>query len=119
MLHQFDKVKMQESSRPGESHPQALTEPYVRLSSHTALHVPHKLPSLHKLLVSSHYWLTINFILGHVSPFAPFPLQKTSSLLRADSAPVLRIGTLILMGPPLGFSPLSSERQVPTFHTRA
>jgi hypothetical protein len=51
MLHQFDKVKMQESSRPGESHPQALTEPYVRLSSHTALHVPHKLPSLHKLLV--------------------------------------------------------------------
>ncbi len=40
-----------ESSRPGESHPQALTEPYVRLSSHTALHVPHKLPSLHKLLV--------------------------------------------------------------------
>jgi hypothetical protein len=41
----------QESSRPGESHPQALTEPYVRLSSHTALHVPHELPSLHKLLV--------------------------------------------------------------------
>jgi hypothetical protein len=25
MLPQFDKVKMQESSRPGESHPQALT----------------------------------------------------------------------------------------------
>jgi hypothetical protein len=28
-----------ESSRPGESHPQALTESYVTLSCHTALHV--------------------------------------------------------------------------------
>ena len=26
-----------ESSSPGESHPQALTEPYVKLSPHTAL----------------------------------------------------------------------------------
>ena len=51
MLSQILYYKTQESSRPGESHPQALTEPYVRLSSHTALHVPHKLPSLHKLLV--------------------------------------------------------------------
>ena len=48
---QLAGIKTIESSRPGESHPQALTEPYVRLSSHTALHVPHKLPSLHKLLV--------------------------------------------------------------------
>ena len=39
------------SSRPRELPPQALTEPYVRLSPHTALHVPCKLPSLHKSLV--------------------------------------------------------------------
>ncbi|MDP3361302.1 MAG: hypothetical protein Q8S52_04165, partial [Methylobacter sp.] len=32
------------SSRPRELPPQALTEPYVRLSPHTALHVPCKLP---------------------------------------------------------------------------
>ena len=36
------------SSRPRELPPQALTEPYVRLSPHTALHVPCKLPSLRK-----------------------------------------------------------------------
>ena len=28
---------MQKSSRPGESHPEALTEPCVSLSTHTAL----------------------------------------------------------------------------------
>jgi hypothetical protein len=39
------------SSRPRERPPQALTEPYVRLSPHTALHVPCKLPSLRKSLV--------------------------------------------------------------------
>ena len=37
-------------SRPAELPRQALTEPYVRLSPHTALHVPCKIPSLHKLL---------------------------------------------------------------------
>ena len=37
------------SSRPRELPPQALTEPYVKLSLHTALHVPYKLPSLHNL----------------------------------------------------------------------
>jgi hypothetical protein len=39
------------SSRPRELPPQALTEAYVRLSPHTALHVPCKLPSLRKSLV--------------------------------------------------------------------
>ena len=45
------------------------------ISPHTALHVPCKLPSLRKSLV-----LPITgwpkFYFGHVSPFAPFPLQK-------------------------------------------
>jgi hypothetical protein len=63
------------SSRPRELPPQSLTEPYVRLSPHTVLHIPHKLLSLHKSKappVCS--WLMIQT--GHVSPFAPFPLQK-------------------------------------------
>lgn len=63
------------SSRLRDLPPQTLTEPYVRLSPHTALHVPCKLPSLRKSLV-----LPISgwpkFYFGHVSPFAPFPLQK-------------------------------------------
>ena len=39
------------SSRPREPPPQPLTEPYVKLSLHTALHVPRKIPGLHKPLV--------------------------------------------------------------------
>ena len=35
------------------------------------------------------------------------------------SVPVLRIGTLTLVGLPLRVSPFASERQVPAFHTRA
>src|SRR5215472_9060420 len=34
-------------------------------------------------------------------------------------APVPRIGTLVLMGPPIWTSPFASRRQVPTFRTRA
>ncbi len=39
------------SSRPEEPPLQALTEPYVKLPLHTALHVPRKLPSLPKSFV--------------------------------------------------------------------
>ena len=39
-----------QSSSPREPPPQALTDPYLRLSPHTALHVPCKLPSLRKSL---------------------------------------------------------------------
>src|SRR6516162_5645658 len=35
------------------------------------------------------------------------------------SAPVPRIGTLTLIGPPIWISPLASERQVPAFHIEA
>jgi|GEM_PF-714602 len=41
----------QQSSSPREPPPQALTDPYMRFSPHTALHVPCKLPSLRKSLV--------------------------------------------------------------------
>ncbi len=35
------------------------------------------------------------------------------------SVPVPRLGTLVLMGPPIWTSPFASGRQVPTFHARA
>jgi hypothetical protein len=63
------------SGRPRELPPRAPTEPYVRLSPHTALHVPRKSPSLREPWAppiagwpKSHA--------GHVSPVAPFPLQE-------------------------------------------
>ena len=69
------RARIEWSSRPRELPPQSLTEPYVRLSPHTALHVPRKLPSLHiSKAPPICSWLMIYF--GHVSPFAPFPLQK-------------------------------------------
>ena len=71
----FAAPSLRKSSRPRELPPQSLTEPYVRLSPHTALHVPRKLPSLHiSKAPPICSWLMIYF--GHVSPFAPFPLQK-------------------------------------------
>ena len=70
-----EKMFSRWSSSAAEFHRCAPTEPYVSLSTHTALHVHRKLPGLYKLLVSPITgWLTIYF--GHVSPFAPFPLQK-------------------------------------------
>src|SRR5580704_6789287 len=55
--------------------PRAPAEPYVRLSPHTALHVPRKSPSLREPWAppiagrpKSHA--------GHVSSVAPFPLQE-------------------------------------------
>ena len=52
------------------------------------------------------------------SSFGPAPLQSHHSYY-ACSAPVLRIGTLILVVCATWTSPLASERQVLTFRTRA
>ena len=51
------KIESLQSSRPGEPPPQALTELYVKLSPHTALHVPYA-PRFALLEGSSHLWLT-------------------------------------------------------------
>ena len=72
-----------QSSSPREPPPQALTDPYLRLSPHTALHVPCKLPSLRKSLappISS--WPTIYF--WTCQPLRSISITETSSLLRAD-----------------------------------
>ena len=66
-------------SSPGESHPQALSEPYVRLSPHTAPSVqpPRPLDGLAIVQGSSSAELARNgFKLDHQRPFGPFPLQE-------------------------------------------
>src|SRR5271166_2852444 len=63
------------SGRPRELPPQAPTEPYLRLSPHTALHVPCQSTSLPEPLAHPiSGWPKSHS--EHVSPFAPFPLQK-------------------------------------------
>lgn len=66
-------------SSPGESHPQALSEPYVRLSPHTA---PSVQPSRHPGDFALRPWLLPRRVgraglkLDHQRPFGPVPLQN-------------------------------------------
>jgi hypothetical protein len=109
------------ASRPGESHPQALLEPCVNLSIHTApdaqpptnvderlCHAPELLP----LPVGSKSWLS------NAVPSVQFH-YRTFNPTTNRSAPVPRIGTLVLAVSAAWTSPFSSGRQVLTFHTRA
>ena len=48
----------EESSRPGEFHPQALTEPHVTVSRHPALITPPPVQGFALSPGSSHHWLT-------------------------------------------------------------
>lgn len=66
-------------SSPGESHPQALSEPYVRLSPHTAPSVQSPRPLDDLALVrgsSSEELARIGCELDHQRPFGPVPLQN-------------------------------------------
>ena len=56
-VNHLSKSANLQSSRPGEPPPQALTEPDVKLSPHTALHVPYA-ARFALLEGSSHLWLT-------------------------------------------------------------
>ena len=71
---------MSQESSPGESHPQALAEPYVRLSPHTAPSVqpPRHPGNLAFTLGSSSEELARSggLKLDHRRPFAPAPLQS-------------------------------------------
>src|SRR6266436_6637292 len=109
------------ASRPGESHPQALLEPCVNLSIHTApdaqpptnvderlCHAPELLP----LPVGSKSWLS------NAVPSVQFH-YRTFNPTTNRSAPVLRIGTLVLAVSAAWTAPFTSGRQVLTFHTRA
>ena len=101
------------SSSPGEFHPQALTEPYVRLSPHTALLGPLRrwtsqrpspcfagevLPQRGCLIQSA----------SRVGLFAPCALPRFIATT-SRSAPVGRIGTQSLVGLPLVTLPLRSS----------
>ena len=69
------RLRRVRSSRQEEPLLKSLIEPYVKLSLHTVIHVAHKVLSLHKSLAPPiNGWPATYF--GHVSPFAPFPLQK-------------------------------------------
>jgi hypothetical protein len=109
------------ASRPGESHPQALLEPYVKLSLHTAPDVqppttiverPCLIPELLPSPVGSGPRLNneVPSVQSHYRTFNP-----TTDF----SAPVPRIGTLVLSVFADWTSPFTSGRQVLTFHTRA
>ena len=69
---------MMTASSPGELPPQALSEPYVRLSPHTAPSVQSPRPLDDLALVqgsSSEELAQIGFKLDHQRPFGPVPLQ--------------------------------------------
>src|SRR5262245_55806838 len=93
----------QESSSPGEFHPQALTEPDGSLSTHPAL-ITRPFPAWSPRAVPPHRWVDPTTrrddwapsLQAHYRPFA----APTS-----PSAPVPRIGTLALVGRPLGLLP--------------
>lgn len=57
MSNKITATQSQQSSRPGESPPQALTVPGVSLSTHPAPHVPYSVRFV-LLEGSSHLWLT-------------------------------------------------------------
>src|SRR3954452_12455492 len=91
-----------QSSSPGEFHPQALTEPDVRLSPHPALitrpmvALPHRVPP--------HYWVDPATKLGDWAPSLHAHYRHFHATT-SPSAPVPRIGTLALVGLPLGRLP--------------
>jgi hypothetical protein len=103
------------SSSPGELHPEALTEPCLSLSAHTALAFRESgtLPAMTKqflLLPVDHIAHCVNGLSPSLHGHYP-----ASSLLR-DSPPLrFRIRTLTLVGLPLEASPLASESQVLRF----
>ena len=90
-------MKINESSSPGEFHPQALTEPDVTVSRHPALiDQPNKAalyPKAHPLPCR---------VDPEVKPIDPTPSLHLHYIdfntTTGWSAPVLRIGTLTLMG---------------------
>ena len=77
--HSAHLVAQKTVSSPGESHPQALSEPYVRLSPHTAPSVQSSRPLDDLALVqgsSSEKLARIELKQDHQRPFGPVPLQN-------------------------------------------
>ena len=102
--HQFRKLYILSPSSPGEFHPQALTDPYVIVSHHTARAILTTLRRLGPTL-----WLLPSLVGQRIRPDDPTPSlhphYRDFNATMGQSAPVPRIGTLALVGPPLGFLP--------------
>ncbi len=108
----FKSLDFQGSSSPGEFHPQALTEPDVTVSRHPALIIPSQLSE-----TCFTAWLLPSLVDQKVKPDDPTPSlhphYRDFNATASWSAPVLRIGTLTLMGPPLEFLPYYRNDRFP------
>ena len=101
------------SSSPGELHPEALTEPCLSLSAHTALAIQReRMLSPQRPSSSSCCQLTTRSWREWPVPFAPRALPRFVTTTR-QSVPDLRIRTLALVVPPLVASPLTSDLRFP------
>src|SRR5215467_2730450 len=105
-------------SRPGEFHPEPLTEPYVNLSIHTARVTARRLPPSAEISGSSRF-----DPVGPSSTAMTRPLCSTALprfvATTGQSAPLRRIGTFSLaVGAACALS-LSIAGKVLTFRTRA
>ena len=100
-------------SSPGEFHPQALTDPDVTVSRHPALIIS---PLIIKRLCLTP-WLLPSLVDQTVRPDDPTPSlhphYRDFNTTTSWSAPVPRIGTLTLMGPPLEFLPYHRDDRFP------
>ncbi len=105
------------SSSPGEFHPQALTEPYVNLSVHTAPVIQ----SLKRLCLGGGLLplARLTLPLGRMTP--PLCSSRSPGLRRyyGRLRPCASLRYFHPRGASTWISPLSSRRQVPTFRTRA
>src|SRR5215212_8014436 len=110
------------ASRAGESHPHALPEPYVTLSRYTAPDVRPFPCGMENGFALATELLPLPVGSGSrqntAAPLVQFH-YRTFLPPTSCSAPVPRIGTLILAVCAAWTSPFASERQVLTFHTRA
>src|SRR5512135_3468053 len=91
-----------QSSSPGEFHPQALTEPDGRLAPHPAL-ITRPLVALPRR-VPPHRWVDPATKLGDWAPSLHAHYRHFHATT-GPSAPVSRFGTLALVGLPLGLLP--------------
>ena len=100
-------------SRPGEFHPQPLTDPYVNLSIHTARASPDSCQGVCSGAQAPPIagWPDLLCWLAH--PLRSSTITVPSSLLRDDPPLRLRIRTFSLVGPPLVDFPFASQSRFP------
>jgi|GEM_PF-5030897 len=108
------------SGGAGEPPPCAPTEPYVRVSPHTALVVA----PFGSLTVLAVLWAPPDCSVDQQIRLNDWPPSlhahyRRFSTTTRPSAPVPRIGTQALAVLLLDAAPFASQRQVPTFHTKA